>query len=446
MAYDKIITVRYRLDHCLGYILNQSKTNPKLALTHGHMPQPHCELVTGINCEAAAAYTQMQATKQRWDKCGGVLGYHIIHSYAPGEVTPQEAHAAGVEFAQRLLGERFEAVVSTHLDREHYHCHIVFNSVSFVDGKKYRSDFKSYFSDLRGVSNSVSREHGLTVIEPENKGKPYAAWDAERKGQPTVTGLIQQDIDAAIRESATFGMFLSALRRYGYFVKYGAHVKHTAVKPPGGKRFFRLDHMQTGYTEADIRARLKADKQAAFQEPPGQPRPRRRYQVRPGTLLSAPKLHGFAALYVHYLYVLGVRKNNSRPAPFPVRKEVIRLKRYQRQFALIRQYRIDNGAQLAMLCDAIQARIDALAGQRKELYRDKTDRAEAQIQLINQELRQLRSSLKTCAQIEADMPRIRQQAESCMEWKQHDRKGAQNKAKNDEVDQGRSHRHFKPVR
>ena len=87
----------------------------------------------------------VRATKRRWDKKGGVLGYHIIHSYAPGEVTPDEAHAAGVEFARRLLGDKYEVVVATHVDRAHLHCHIVFNSVSFVDGKKYRSDFQSYF-------------------------------------------------------------------------------------------------------------------------------------------------------------------------------------------------------------------------------------------------------------------------------------------------------------
>lgn len=77
----------------------------------------------------------MQETKRRWDKHGGILGYHIIHSYAPGEVTPEQAHEAGVEFARRLLGDKYEAVVCTHTDRDHLHCHIVFNSVSFMDGK-----------------------------------------------------------------------------------------------------------------------------------------------------------------------------------------------------------------------------------------------------------------------------------------------------------------------
>ena len=187
MAYDKIIPIRRRLDHCLAYAANEHKTDLAAALHYigneRKTAPPHADrLRTGINCTVETAYAEMQATKRRWDKCGGILGYHIIHSYAPGEVTPQEAHAAGVEFARRLLGERYEAVVATHLDREHLHCHIVFNSVSLVDGSKYRSDFKSYFGTLRGTSNAVSRERGLSVIEPEHEGRHYAEWDAEKHG------------------------------------------------------------------------------------------------------------------------------------------------------------------------------------------------------------------------------------------------------------------------
>ena len=107
------------------------------------------------------------------------MGYHLIHAFAPGEVTPEQAHKIGVEFAARLLGDRYEAVVSTHLDRDHLHCHILFNSVSFVDGAKYKNTFKDYFGDIRGISNEVSRAHGLSVIEPGEGGRHYAEWDSQ---------------------------------------------------------------------------------------------------------------------------------------------------------------------------------------------------------------------------------------------------------------------------
>ena len=216
MAYDKIITLRGRMDHCIDYVLNEEKTGLAAALAYAENPAKSHQLVTGINCDPDTALSDMRATKRRWDKKGGVLGYHIIHSYAPGEVTPDEAHAAGVEFARRLLGDKYEVVVATHVDRAHLHCHIVFNSVSFVDGKKYRSDFQSYFGDLRGTSNEVSRERGLSVIEPQGHGKHYTEWTAEKQGRKIVMAGVMQDIDAAIGESFTFDSFLAALRRQGF--------------------------------------------------------------------------------------------------------------------------------------------------------------------------------------------------------------------------------------
>lgn len=200
----------------------------------------------------------MQETKWRWDKHGGILGYHIIHSYAPGEVTPEQAHEAGVELARRLLGDKYEAVVCTHTDRDHLHCHIVFNSVSFMDGKKYRSDFKSYFHDLRGISNAVSRERGYSVIESNGKGVSYSAWNAEKRGSGTIRDLIRRDIDAALAGSLTYDTFLETLRRQGYSVKRSPNVKHTAVRPPGGQRFVRVESLGLGYTEATVYKGLQA--------------------------------------------------------------------------------------------------------------------------------------------------------------------------------------------
>lgn len=165
MAYDRIITVRTRLDKCLNYAMNSAKNERHLC--------------AAINCNAETAYADMEATKERWNRKGGVLGYHIVHSYKPGEVTAEQAQALGLEFARRLLGDKYEAVVSTHVDRNHLHCHIVFNSVSFVDGSKYLNTFKDYFGDIRGISNDVSRENGLSVIEPKGRGKHYAEWNAD---------------------------------------------------------------------------------------------------------------------------------------------------------------------------------------------------------------------------------------------------------------------------
>ena len=441
MAYDKIIPIRRRMVRCINYVLDEDKTDLANALNYTENPIKTQRLVTGINCAPETALEEMNATKRRWDKKGGVLGYHIIHSYAPGEVTPEEAHAAGVEFAERLLGDKYEVVVSTHLDREHLHCHIVFNSVSFVDGAKYRDNFKSYFEDLRGTSNEVSKERGLSVIEPDGHGKHYAEWSAEQIGKGTIRGLVRQDIDAAIAESFTFDTFLAALRRQGCTIKYAANVKHTAIRPPGGARFLRLDGMGAGYTEADIRERITAARNGeAYEMPPSAPEPpappmltmprtHKRYTVRRGTIPTTPrpKIRGFRALYLRYVYLLrGYRRPQRRLPPFAVRKEVTKLQRYNEQFRFLMQYRIDTDKQLSMLGDALQDQIDLLVDYRKELYKERRGGrdVEAELANINRKLRSTRRELTICRHITEDIPKIRDQERLMREQEQHDKNAA----------------------
>ena len=421
MAYDKIIPIRRRLDHCLAYAANEHKTDLAAALHYiGNERKnapPHADrLRTGINCTVETAYAEMQATKRRWDKCGGILGYHIIHSYAPGEVTPQEAHAAGVEFARRLLGERYEAVIATHLDREHLHCHIVFNSVSLVDGSKYRSDFKSYFGTLRGTSNAVSRERGLSVIEPEHEGRHYAEWDAEKRGRPTVRGMVRADVDAALLRSRSFSDFLTRLRVQGYEVR--TEGKYLAVRPSGSSRYVRLKSLGEDYTEDAIRARLavpRAERQHLQPDKP--PRKVKRYRVH-APMPPRKRVKGFHALYLYYVYLLrGKTPKRSRPVPFTIRQEAAKLRRYQRQFRFLRENRIETVQELSMLHDALQAQIDALTERRKGLYEWKRRGMDVtqELSAVNERLRQARRSLNLCRSIEADIPRLQAQAQQYRE-------------------------------
>lgn len=421
MAYDKIIPIRRRLDHCLAYAANEHKTDLAAALHYiGNERKnapPHADsLQTGINCTVETAYAEMQATKRRWDKCGGILGYHIIHSYAPGEVTPQEAHAAGVEFARRLLGERYEAVIATHLDREHLHCHIVFNSVSLVDGSKYRSDFKSYFGTLRGTSNAVSRERGLSVIEPEHEGRHYAEWDAEKRGRPTVRGMVRADVDAALLRSRSFSDFLTRLRVQGYEVR--TEGKYLAVRPSGSSRYVRLKSLGEDYTEDAIRARLavpRAERQ--LPQPDKPPRKVKRYRVY-APMPPRKKVKGFHALYLYYVYLLrGKTLKRSRPVPFTIRQEAAKLRRYQRQFRFLRENRIETVQELSMLHDALQAQIDALVERRKGLYEWKRRGMDVtrELSAVNERLRQARRSLNLCRSIEADIPRLQTQTQQYRE-------------------------------
>jgi hypothetical protein len=358
----------------------------------------------------------MMQTKRRWDKANRrIQGYHVIHSFAPGEVTPEKAQEIGMELARRLVGDRFEAVVSTHTDHDHVHCHIVFNSVSCTDGKMYRDNFKAYFGDIRGISNEISRENDLSVIEPKNKGKHYAEWNAEQNGKPTVRGLIRQDIDAALIESFTLQSFYEALQKRCYTIKRGANVKHAAVKPPGSDRFFRLDSLGDGYTEADIRDRLNRNRtEQPMPESVPFPvlLPKRKYKVkrRSPARREKRKLSGLRRLYLHYLYLLSPPRPRRRPVPFPVRAEVRRLDQYKRQFALLHKYRINNESQLSMLADALQADIDSLVLSRRELHRRRRggEDVSAEIKEISLALRPIRRELKCCQQIAERIPQLQE--------------------------------------
>lgn len=409
MAYDKIIVVHARLDNRIRYALNEAKTQ---RLENGQVLQ------TAINCQLDTAFRDMQETKRRWDKVNRpVQGYHIIHSFSPGEVTAEQAHRLSVELAERLLQDRFEAVVATHTDHGHIHAHIVFNSVSCIDGKMYRDDFKAYYGDIRGISNEISRENDLSVIEPKGKGKHYAEWDAERSGKVTVRGLIRQDIDVALDSAFTLQSFYEALQKHGYAVKRGANVKHTAIKPPGSDRFVRLDSLGEGYTEADIRARLNKSRTEPTApkpqkvSPPYIPKGRYKVKRRSAAYGEKKKLSGLRRLYLHYLYLLSPPRPRRRSLTFPVRAEVKKLDQYKRQFALLHKYHIDSESQLPMLADALQADIDSLSVSRRELYRRKRrgEDVSAEIKEISLALRPIRRELRSTQQIAERIPQLQEQ-------------------------------------
>ena len=412
MAYDKIIVIHSRLDRCLDYVQNDGKTDLGNAVDYICNPVK-AGFQTAINCTLDNAFLQMQETKQRWDKYGGILGYHIVHSYAPGEVTPEQAHEAGVEFARRLLGDKYEAVICTHTDRDHLHCHIVFNSVSFLDGKKYRSDFKSYFHDLRDMSNAVSREYGFSVIDSDGKGKHYSEWNAERSGKTTVRDLIRRDIDSALAGSLSYDMLLESLRRQGYTIKRSPKVKHTAIRPPGGQRFVRLDSLGDRYTELDLMQRLTEQRH----EPGATPTTfliQKRYTVCRRPCRYPPIKRGsFRALYLYYLYLLSPRKKRPQKVPFETRAEIRRAKQYRQQFFLLQKYHIDTKPELTMLSDALSNEMQILVDRRKELYalrrEQPSEQLDADIDSLTVQLRPLRRELRLCGKIAEYAPRMLRQ-------------------------------------
>ena len=289
------------------------------------------------------------------------------------------------------------------------------------------------------------------IEETTGQGKHYAEWEAERTGKETVRGLIRRDIDAAIRESFTFESFLTALRRQGYSIKYGPNVKHTAICPPGGQRFFRLSGMGERYTEAAIRERLAAIRRGDREDLPVQIiEPPKRYTIRRGYLTQMPrKKCGVPGLvcFLSLSFEHTTTQEETNPlfhtgGGFQIYGVISGNSDCCRNTALIAAH------SFPMLTDALQAQIDGLTEQRKERYQEKREGREvtAEIQSINQELRRVRSKLKLCKQIKVDMSHIQTQMEEYQTNIRREQEERHQRKSHAATDKGRPDRHFDPVR
>lgn len=413
MAYTKILVIHDRLDKSLSYAKNSDKTSLETVIDYA-MNREKTESVcfeTAINCELEHAYRDMVNTKSRWGKeTRKRKGYHIIQSFAPGETVPQEAHEIGVEFASGLLGDRYEAVVTTHLDKAHLHNHIVFNSVSFVDGTMYKDRFADYYEGIRGLSDALCIEHGLSVIVPDEDSPRRLLSRPEWEGKTTIRDTVRRDIDGALGRAYTFRSLLDELRRMGYQVN--TQRKHISVRPPGASGNIRLDSLGGGYSEEELKSRVAAAQDGKPPQNAKQPSPTvhagRRYRiVRRGT---RRRLTGFQKLCFRYLYLLGGVRPRRYAIPMSARQELAKMERYKRQFRYLRENRIETAEQLAMQYDAVQASIDALADDRRDLYPQKRagdEWAADEIERINERLRSLRRLLRMCARIEQDTEMMR---------------------------------------
>ena len=423
MAYTKIFAIRRRLDDRVKYAVNGEKTELDAGIAYTVNPEKtkQVRFVKVLNCDEDNAFDAMRAVKRKFKKTGGVLGYHIIQSFAPGEVTPEQAHKIGIEFARRMFGNDFQVVIGTHLDKAHPHNHIIVNSVSCSDGHKYHSSPESYFKEIRATSDELCRENGLSVIDPQGKGKHYGEWKAEQDGKPTIRNMIRADMDAIIAEAYTLDTFFMLLERKGYTVhRRGPHRKYTTVQPKGAKRAIRLASLGDEYTEEGIKKRLAQQRQNNLYHAPALHTPKKRvkrYRVR-GLFFYAqqPKITGFHALYLRYLYLLRRTRRRKQPyrAPFQLRQEAAKFERYQAQFKYLLEQDITTTGELEQRIAVLEGEIAALTDERKPLYQQRKEASDeeaqeqisAEIDRHTAALREKRRELALCRRIQADIPQV----------------------------------------
>ena len=399
MAYTSIIPVS-RLDNSITYIRNKDKTTKKgqsagsleeaidYAMNRDKTERSVFEDAIGCVCETA--YQDMVATKKRYHKMDGVQGYHLVQSFAKGEVTPELAHQIGMELAERLLQGKYEAVITTHLNTEHYHNHIVFNSVSMEDGKKYHSNSRSYYEDVRKASDALCLKYGLSVIEPKNgKGKSYAQWMAEQDGKPTWRTSIRLDIRDAVAESFTWKQFLDQMKQRGY--QWKLNRKYIALKAPGMERYIRLRSLGKHYSEESIRQWIL------------QPKSRTPAGKEGDSRFPKKKLKGIQALYYSYLYQMGVLKQKPKRISPVLRADIRKLDARIEQMEFLQKHQITTREELLAYRTPLEEQVQALTKERKRLYRSEPD--SVRIGQITEELKPLRKDIRICIRIEQQSQR-----------------------------------------
>ena len=413
MAATRIWSIKGRLDSVINYVTNPEKTDGSKytdtelqaladvidyaedgAKTHNKV------YVSGINLSPNIARNQMVMTKLQFGKTDKILAYHGYQSFLSGEVTPDQAHEIGVELARRLWGDRFQILITTHLDKEHLHNHFCLNSVSFVDGKKFRGGSKAYWQ-MRAESDKICAEYGLSVIKNPSKGKNYAEWKAEHDGRPTIRGQIKEELDEIIKCSYTYEQFRKILKQRGYEVK--RDVKYVALKPAFSQRYIRLKSLGKNYSEEAIRQRIIAARNGIR----ALDKPKSDYNAWLNKY-EPTKLHGFKALYFHYLYLFGKIRKKETPqrVSFYMREELTKFERYQKQFHFLMDNDIETIEQLNVFKESAESKIKKLTLNRSRLYNK--PEAKPEIEKINKELRELRKDVRTCKNIFEDSERIQE--------------------------------------
>ena len=428
MAYTSVIPVR-RLDRAVKYVMNKEKTTAvslqdalDYAANRDKTEQSCFE--SSYACTLETAFADMRQTKEQWNKPGGVQGYHLVQSFTADEVTPELAHRIAQELADRVLGGQYEYVIGTHLNTDHIHSHIVWNSVSCVDGKKYRSNYKSYVTEIRAVSDELCRKYKLSVIDTENShhvAKPYAEWLAEKHGQPTWRTAIRQDVDEAIQQSLTWRQFLGALEHKGYEVRMGR--KYPVLRPPGKERFVRFKTLGKRYTPEVIQNRLLYPQ---FDRCFVENSPHVQYSRLHSGKKSRRKLTGLRALYYRYLYELGALPRKPRRPSYAVRQDAYKLNQRIRQMEFLSKHNIDTLEQLETHRKALQTEIGQLQTKRKQL--PKTDDVQSQHESVNTALKQLRQEERLCRKI----------AEHSLEVQQHLTEARRDRAEQQKQEQERA--------
>ena len=363
MAISKILHMKdsgksyhgKHLKRSIDYITDASKTQDG-------------KLVGVINCLPDRIFEQMRATKNLFGKNEGRQGYHIVLSFKQGEADPDTAFEIAGKFALRYVGARYETVYSVHDNTDCVHAHVVWNSVSFVDGKKFHYKKGDWERDILPITNELCREYGLSVLEVdgERANDERDEWNQRHTGNTTWNSMIKRDLDACILQASTFAEFQNLLTEKGYVCKEG---KHFAVKPPGMGRYRRCKTLGEDYTESRIRERIKIENLSTYKVESFEEAERIVYSQIPRG--KRAKLTGLQKKYYSKLYRLGLLKRRPYSQAWKYKDDIRKMHKIQEQYLFLVNHDIESVEELQNKSQMLMQEKKACSNEKSKMYRAK---------------------------------------------------------------------------
>ena len=428
MAVTKLWPVKANLGHVIAYAANPEKTNANLkkeytedqyqaladVLTYAKDEEKteHEYYVEGINCNPSNARDQFVEVKNRFGKNSGVQAYHGYISFKEENISPELAQKIGMEFVNELWGKRFQAVVTTHLNTKHLHCHFVINSVSFLDGKKLADEEKAWFI-FHKTADKICEKYNLYFDpQPQRTKQNTYYYRREKEGMPTRYSMARDAVDAAIANSTNIKSFKYELKKMGYAFNFNDNRKYWTVTPNGYSKPIRLKNLGEEYTNEAIEKRLAYNRNdlnmMTVQYRTYKPR-QYNLQTREDKIKKVGGLYG---LYLYYCYKLGYlpkyKKQNNARLHYLLKEDLTKLDKFTDEVRLLGRNNISTSEQLLFYKESVTEKMQGLIDEREKLRKvsrrklgdDELEKIKPEITKLTNEIRKLRKEIKSCDAIE----------------------------------------------
>ena len=449
MATTSLWKVDKRLDHVIDYATDEEKTKNEgcnfdsieKLLTYATNPDKTEKLfyTTGINCKVDNAVKEMQFIKKLYGKEKGILAFHGYQSFKEGEVTPEIAHEIGVRLAEEMWGDRFQVVVSTHLNTDNIHNHFVINSVSFKDGYKYYSNL-SNTALLRKTSDEICEEYGLSILEEKTckSGINFENFYKKSMKESEYYKFAKEDIDYAIEHSWTYQEFIKKLKDMGYEVYFRAN--KISIRRYPYKRNIRIERaFGEEYSIENIKNKIYS--RYPSREEVIKPKTYDKRLFYKGSTKKLRKPKGIIALYYYYCYLLKVypKKNLNYKLTPKMRAEVKKMHKYSEQIRFICKYKLETINDVENLREQKKEELQKILNTRNRLYykrqklknESEKDVITKEIISITSTIEKVRKEVRLCDEVVDNTSKMKEQIKEMKERKQEKVKTKEKKKNKD---------------